>query len=452
MPRGAGKRKKAKSHKTVDVSEAELKRTPRCFVVKKGRVGDRIRDLVKDFREVMMPNCAKALKESKINRIEDFVQVAGPLHVSHLVQFSATSLGTYMKLIRLPQGPTLTFKVNSFSLTRDIKASQRRPRQGERDFTSAPLQVLNGFSGNQAERQLTAEMVRGMFPAIDVPTFNHHECRRAVLFNQDKEKDVIYFRQYSVSRKQVGLNRGVSKMLRQTRVPKMSHVEDVADFVLSGGMGASDSEAEDAAEEAPNLGGGSNKVGMRLTEIGPRMELQLLKAEEGVCNGAVLYHRFQTRTPSQIEVLEAKARQRKKLKERNDKLEAQVEGKKAQKQKQEKKKKKIEDTAARAIEKEEPSDSEKEETGGGKKKEKKGGDGGGEGQGAQQGQKRKRFNPLYGDKKKKKGGGGGDGDNSVDVSSGRPAKAQKQGGGEKGGGKGNPRQKVLDRMRQSQRQ
>jgi len=108
------------------VSEAELKRTPRAFVIKRGKIGDRVRDLVKDFRQVMMPNTAKGLKESKINRMEDFVQVAGPLHVSHLVQFSATKLGTYMKLMRLPQGRRL----RSRSIAFRCRATSRLPKGG----------------------------------------------------------------------------------------------------------------------------------------------------------------------------------------------------------------------------------------------------------------------------------------------------------------------------------
>merc|ERR1719215_1603947 len=116
---------------------------------------------------------------------------------------------------------------------------------------------------------------------------------------------------------QVGLQRGVSKLLRKSRIPKLSRIEDVADFVLGGGVGASESEAEDEPMEAPVGGGG--KVGVRLTEVGPRVDMQLVKAEDGICTGAVLYHRYQTRTPSQIEVLEANAKQDAQVQAKNTK-------------------------------------------------------------------------------------------------------------------------------------
>ncbi|CAE7831875.1 ppan, partial [Symbiodinium necroappetens] len=112
MPRQGRRRKKTRTGKEADVGEREKKLTPRCFVIKRGDVGDRIKDLVQDFRMVMMPNSAKALKESKINRIEDFIAVASHFNVSHLIIFTATKAATYMKLARLPQGPTLTFRVD----------------------------------------------------------------------------------------------------------------------------------------------------------------------------------------------------------------------------------------------------------------------------------------------------------------------------------------------------
>lgn len=326
MPRQGNKRKKRRTQKDeVDEGEEALKKTPRCFVLKKGAVGDRVKDLVQDFREVMMPNNARKLRESKLNRVEDFMAVAGHFRVSHLVLFTATKSNTYMKLVKLPQGPTLTFKVDNFVLSRDVRAVQRRHRCSHSDWMVAPLQVLNGFgqgeSNTAGARQLMSEMFRGFFPAVDVPNFKHADCRRVALFNYDTETDAIIFRHYTVAKKQnVGLQQGVSKLLRRRRFPRLGAQEDIADFVLGGGIGASasESEAEGRAMEAPAPNGG--KVGIRLSEVGPRMSLQLIKAEDGVNTGTLLYHRYDMRAPSKQEVDEAKARQRKKLKARNQKL------------------------------------------------------------------------------------------------------------------------------------
>eukprot|EP00930_Biecheleria_cincta_P039688 TRINITY_DN27260_c0_g1_i1.p1 TRINITY_DN27260_c0_g1~~TRINITY_DN27260_c0_g1_i1.p1 ORF type:complete len:447 (-),score=95.13 TRINITY_DN27260_c0_g1_i1:41-1381(-) len=332
MPRQGRRRKKTRTEKEEGIAEKELKLTPRCFVVKRGQIGDRIKDLVKDFRQVMMPNCAKNLRERKLNRIEDFTAVASHFHVSHVVIFSATKAATYMKLARLPQGPTLTFKVDSFTLAREVRAAQKRPRGSTRDYTNAPLQVLNGFGGptdapegagggkamKGPERQLVAEMLRGFFPAIDVPSFHQADCRRAALFHYERESDSVIFRHFVVGRRQVGLERGIARLMKINRLPSMGRKSDISDYVLGGGGGASESEIEEGAE-IPTTGAG--KVAVRLSEAGPRMKLVLVKAEEGVCTGGVIYHRYMMKTPSQQAVLQERARQRQKLRERNQRLE-----------------------------------------------------------------------------------------------------------------------------------
>eukprot|EP00913_Durusdinium_trenchii_P018817 g17684.t1 len=321
MPRQGRKRKKTRTEKEPEQGERQKKLIPRCFV------GDRIKDLVQDFRNVMMPNSAKALKESKSNRVEDFIAVASHFNVTHLIIFSATKAATYMKLARLPQGPTLTFRVDSFTLAREVRAAQRRPQGSSRDFTSPPLQVLNGLGGPKERFELPrrylrllAEMLRGTFPAIDVPTFNQAECRRAALFHYDRENDAIFFRHFVVGRRQLGLERGIKKLTKFNRLPNLSGKADIADFVTGGGAVTSESEVDEAAEIPGTWKSG--RVAVRLSEAGPRLRLLLIKAEEGVCTGGVMYHRFLTKTPSQQQVLQERARQRQKLKERNARLEA----------------------------------------------------------------------------------------------------------------------------------
>ncbi|PFH38416.1 brix domain-containing protein [Besnoitia besnoiti] len=48
------------------------------------------------------------------------------------------------------------------------------------------------------------------------------------------------------------------------------------------------------------------KMAVSLVELGPRMELQLVKIEEDVCAGGVLYHHFISKTPEELRVLKAK--------------------------------------------------------------------------------------------------------------------------------------------------
>ena len=50
--------------------------------------------------------------------------------------------------------------------------------------------------------------------------------------------------------------------------------------------------------------------GIRLTELGPRMQLELLKIQKGFCDGDVLYHELIHKTPEEIKALERVRRER----------------------------------------------------------------------------------------------------------------------------------------------
>ena len=41
----------------------------------------------------------------------------------------------------------------------------------------------------------------------------------------------------------------------------------------------------------------------RLKEVGPRLKLQLIKIEEGICSGQVMFHEFVEKTPKDLKEL-----------------------------------------------------------------------------------------------------------------------------------------------------
>lgn len=49
----------------------------------------------------------------------------------------------------------------------------------------------------------------------------------------------------------------------------------------------------------------------RLTEIGPRMMLQLVKIEEGIGTGEVLYHEYIKKSPEEVEATKEMRKQKK---------------------------------------------------------------------------------------------------------------------------------------------
>ncbi len=116
----------------------------------------------------------------------------------------------------------------------------------------------------------------------------------------------------------------------QEKIPDLSTLQDISEymeryghlfllkifkftvyFFIRGGL-MSESEAEpDTAEnkiivpEDMNSGGGINfkntTSAIRLTEIGPRLKLKLMKIQEGISDGEVLYHLYMNKTPEEIQ-------------------------------------------------------------------------------------------------------------------------------------------------------
>ncbi|EDO34519.1 predicted protein, partial [Nematostella vectensis] len=273
---------------------------PRTFVLHRGSVGKSMLQLEIDLRHLMEPFTASHLKVRKNNVLKDFVHVAGPMGVTHFLILSKTEIGTYLRLARLPRGPTLTFKVSQYSLAKDVISLLRRPKTIGSQFKRPPLLVLNGFTTDTLPMKLMTTMFQNIFPSINIHKVHLGDIQRCVLLNYDSDTKTIELRHYNIQAVPIGMSRGVKKLI-QTKIPNMARLEDISDYVLGGGCGyGSESEAEDPEDSKVTLpqsvpGRGnikSQKSAIRLTELGPRLTLQLVKIEEGLCSGEVLYHEY----------------------------------------------------------------------------------------------------------------------------------------------------------------
>lgn len=322
---GKTRRKKRKTHQ--DVTEEEVNKVPHSFVMHRGDVGKSVLKLEMDIRRVMEPYTASKLKVNKKNVVKDFVHVAGPLGVTHLLMLSKTEVGTYLRFCRTPRGPTLNFKIQQYSLTKDVVSLLKKPKTFSMQFKKPPLLVLNGFSTDSLPMKLMTTMFQNLFPSINVQKVQLSEIRRCVLLNYNSDSKTIDFRHYNIQAAPIGISRGVKKLI-QTKVPNMSQLSDISDYVLRGGCGyGSESEGEEPEASQVMLpqnvpGRGNVKAqqsAIRLTELGPRLCLQLVKIEEGLCSGEVLFHEYVKKTPEEIREIKKRREEKRKLKEQRKK-------------------------------------------------------------------------------------------------------------------------------------
>lgn len=322
--------------------------------IRRGKCDPHVADLVQDVRKIMMPYTASNFKEDANNRkltLSKYSQhVCLPLGISHMVAFSQNEEKLNLRIGKTPQGPTLTFRVHQFSLTRHIQKLQRRPVNTNTLATNPPIVVTNNFGDASAPPQVKLMRItfQNMFPAINVSNVKLKECRRVVLFHlveDENEGQRVEVRHYAIKATPVGVNRKVRRLI-QTKIPNLNKVQDIADYIAGSGNvatgvdGASDSEAEDnsaVVELAQNYTGrgnrGQSKSALKLVELGPRLSMQLIKVEQGLGEGNIMFHAFVHKTPEEAKEIQERKEKEARLKgERREEQERNVEKKRKKKE------------------------------------------------------------------------------------------------------------------------
>jgi len=233
--------------------------------------------------------------------------------------FSTTDVGSYLKIARVPQGPTLTFNLLQYSNCSDVHNIQPNPHSSGPEFLFSAVLVMNGFSEKSDAQhiELMRLTFKEMLPAIPVQDINLDHCRRAVLFHYDASTDTIEFRHFLISAQLAGLNKSIQKIV-QKKVTDLGEYKDISEYVLSG-LGATESDLEmensnildTRIKETKHGKKPGNKKSVRLQELGPRMKLQLIKVEEGFCTGSVHYHKHYVKTDAELKELRIKINARK---------------------------------------------------------------------------------------------------------------------------------------------
>jgi ribosome biogenesis protein SSF1/2 len=180
----------------------------------------------------------------------------------------------------------------------------------------------------------------------------------------ENDSFVLNFRHYAITTRATDISRPLrrlnaaekllaNKTSRKAKVPNLGKLADIADYMVGGENGdghmtdgTSGSELDTDGEvevlestpkrvparkdtlSVPRLdeeGEETNveKRAVKLVELGPRMRLRLLKVEEGMCSGKVMWHDYLQRSREEIKGLDAKweGRQREKEARRKQQLE-----------------------------------------------------------------------------------------------------------------------------------
>lgn len=321
-PRGVPVKKKgnSKGPQLDENAVSLLQKVPRTMIFRRGAVGESAKGLIEDLRWVMSPNTAKRLKERKKNSIQDFLRVATALHVSHFMTLTQTAIALHLRISRLPRGPTITFRVLSYSTMKSLRKTQKQPNGFGSEYNNAPLVVLNNFNTDDDVMKITTATLQNMFPGLDLVNMKLSQCRRVVLFHYDTETDTIQLRHYLITAVPVGLTRSVRKLV-MGKIPSLHDKQDIADYLEDPNLSESESELNPdiRVSLAQKINGRGNKrdqtSAIKLKELGPRITMELYKIEDGFNDGKILFNRYVHKSEEEIQIMDAKKDYEVKVKE-----------------------------------------------------------------------------------------------------------------------------------------
>ncbi|TGO36272.1 hypothetical protein BHYA_0130g00220 [Botrytis hyacinthi] len=342
---------------------SQASRSPKSMVIRAGagEVGPSVSQLVRDVRRMMEPDTASRLKERRANKLRDYLTMAGPLGVSHLMLFSRSEAGnTNMRLALTPRGPTLHFNVEKYSLCKDVRKALKHPKGGGKEYTTPPLLVMNNFISPASEsssenkipkhlESLTTTIFQSLFPPISPNVTPLTSIRRVMLLNREPTKGeddgtyTINLRHYAITTKRIGLSKPLRRLNAAEQylhsknprkgIPNLGKLEDIADYMIGeDGAGymtdnTSGSEVDTDAEvevvetrtrkilnkrqkektrdgQAKGARSGAEKRAIKLVELGPRMKLRMTKVEEGVCDGKIMWHEYIHKSKEEVKEMD----------------------------------------------------------------------------------------------------------------------------------------------------
>jgi hypothetical protein len=113
--------------------------------------------------------------------------VLGPsLNVTHLLAFSLTAKAPTLRIVRLPAGPSLSFRIERYSLMKDIINSKKRKRSKGLEYLTPPLvRTLPDHPRSQSD-----SVIAGLG---SIPNGTNVKCCTSQFIGQDLSITIPFF-------------------------------------------------------------------------------------------------------------------------------------------------------------------------------------------------------------------------------------------------------------------
>jgi len=293
-----------------------------------------------------------------------------------------TEKNSYLKLAKMPSGPTLTFKIDKYSLSGDVAEIMKNKRPLNKSFHHVPLIILNGFNTNKLSKdyvepvKVSSTMFQSIFPPLNLNELDIKLAKKVILMNLNTENETPIFemRHYDVDVERKATKKTISNILNNKKTD-FSGYNNISEYILNqtGYTDVSDNEGDNEVKliserektakienlnkkksknnsslnlkEDQNGDNDEEKVNatklkkisnfetkkiseessntIKLNEIGPRLNLDLIKIEEGFFKGNIAFHKIVKKSKKEIlekaKILKEKRLEKKKRREEQEK-------------------------------------------------------------------------------------------------------------------------------------
>ena len=327
---GSSGPKKQKIFNTPDHSE-DADQIPKSFVFKYGKVTRSLGQLSKELRQIMEPNTATKLKEHKLNKLKDYLSVAGQLDVTHFLYLMQNTTGiSHARFFRFPHGPTLSFRIPAYSLCEDVQRMHRSTRHPTpNELIHPPIVIFSNFDAKFGRQVgLVKTFLQNMFPSISPEKIGLNACKRVVLFHYDNENELVLLRHYLVVVRNGTVTKELEELLWKGKIPDLHELDDISEYLATNTAQELNDQQEGSAEnesllqentkeeeeeegeevsltdnviaEEQSIGSAVERKTQRkvqLIEVGPRLSLELIRiqqesSESSTSSGTILYDKI----------------------------------------------------------------------------------------------------------------------------------------------------------------
>lgn len=215
---------------------------------------------------------------------------------------------------------------------------------------------------------LVTSIFQSIFPPVNPQNTPLSSIKRVLLLNREPPADptnnayTVSLRHYTIGSRLKGLTKPIKRINQAERgekherkgkgVPNLGRLGDVSEFLLGGENGTGDGNYTSASESDPDTDAevevlapntrkllnrkerdklraaeengtgtskssrlGVEKRAIKLTELGPRMRMRLVKVEEGLCGGKIMWHDYVAKTKAEQKEMEIRWEKRRQEKE-----------------------------------------------------------------------------------------------------------------------------------------